>query len=33
MGDKDLTTYRHLQAHAAFTFGTATGGDVPRIML
>jgi hypothetical protein len=33
MGDKDLTAYHHLQAHAAFAFGTTTGGDVPQIML
>jgi hypothetical protein len=33
MEDKDLTAYRHLQAHAAFAFGTATSGDVPQIML
>jgi hypothetical protein len=33
MGDKDLTTYHHLQGHAAFAFGTATGGDVQQIML
>jgi hypothetical protein len=32
MGDKDLTAYHYLQAHAAFAFGTATGGDVPHIM-
>jgi hypothetical protein len=28
MEDKDLTAYQHLQAHAAFAFGRATGGDV-----
>jgi hypothetical protein len=33
MGDKDLTAYHHLQAHAAFAFNTATGGDVLQIML
>jgi hypothetical protein len=33
MGDKDLTAYHHIQAHAAFVFGAATGGDVPQIML
>jgi hypothetical protein len=33
MEDKDLTAYRHIQAHAAFTFGASTGGDVPQIML
>jgi hypothetical protein len=33
MGDKDLTAYQHLQPHAAFAFGTATGGDVLQIML
>jgi hypothetical protein len=33
MGDKDLTAYRHFQAHAAFAFGTAMGGDIPQIML
>jgi hypothetical protein len=29
MEGKDLTAYRHLQAHAAFTFGAEVGGDVP----
>jgi hypothetical protein len=33
MGDKDLTAYHHLQDHVAFAFGTATGGDVPQIVL
>jgi hypothetical protein len=33
MEDKDLTAYRHLQAHAAFAFGAAASGDVPQIML
>jgi hypothetical protein len=33
MGDKDLTAYHHLQAHAAFAFGTAMDGDVTQIML
>jgi hypothetical protein len=29
---EDLTAYQHFQAHAAFAFVTATGGDVPQIM-
>jgi hypothetical protein len=33
MGNKDLTAYHHLQAHAAFSFRTTTGGDVLQIML
>jgi hypothetical protein len=33
MEDADLTAYRHLQAHTVFTFGIATGGDVPQIVL
>jgi hypothetical protein len=33
MEGKDLTAYRHLQAHAVFTFGEAVGGDVPQIVL
>jgi hypothetical protein len=33
MEDRDFTTYRRLQAHAAFTFGTVANGDVPKIML
>jgi hypothetical protein len=30
--DEDLTAYQRLQVHAAFAFGTATGGDVPQVM-
>jgi hypothetical protein len=30
--DNDLTAYHHLQVHAAFAFGTTTGGDVPQIV-
>jgi hypothetical protein len=31
--DDDLTPYQRLQAHAAFAFGIATGGDVPQVVL
>jgi hypothetical protein len=30
--DEDLTPYQHLQAHAAFAFGIAAGGDVPQVV-
>jgi hypothetical protein len=33
MEDRDLTAYRRLQVHAAFTFGTVADGDVPQVML
>jgi hypothetical protein len=31
--DDDLTPNQHLQAHVAFAFGIATGGDVPQVVL
>jgi hypothetical protein len=31
--DDDLTPNQRLQAHAAFVFGIATGGDVPQVVL
>jgi hypothetical protein len=30
--DEDLTPYQSLQAHVAFAFGTAAGGDVPQVV-
>jgi hypothetical protein len=30
--DEDLTPYQRLQAHAAFAFGTAAGGDVSQVV-